>query len=59
MIYFMVGFFAGAVLCYVVTLDNLEVLKKDNELLWICLMRTVRMAAFIESVKNVGTEVKK
>lgn len=59
MIYFMVGFFAGAVLCYVVTLDNLEVLKKDNELLWICLMRTVCMTTFIESVKNVGTEVKK
>ena len=59
MIYFMAGFFAGAVLCYVVTLDNLEVLKKDNELLWICLMRTVRMATFMESVKNVGTEVKK
>lgn len=59
MIYFMIGFFAGAVLCYVVTLDNLEVLKKDNELLWICLMRTVHMTTFIESVKNVGTEVKK
>ncbi len=31
MICFMVELFAGAVLCYVVTLDNLEVLKKDNE----------------------------
>ena len=59
MIYFIVGFFAGAVLCYVVALDNIKVLKKDNELLWICLMRTVRMTTFIESVKNVGTEVKK
>ena len=59
MIYFMIGFLIGSVLCYVVMLDKIEELKNDNEKLWIALLRTVCMASFMESVKNVGTEVKK
>ena len=59
MIYFMIGFLIGSVLCYVVMLDKIEELKMDNEKLWIALLRTVLMASFMESVKNVGAEVKK
>ena len=59
MIYFMIGFLIGSVLCYVVMLDKIEELKMDHEKLWIALLRTVRMASFMESVKNVGAEVKK
>ena len=40
-------------------LSKIEELKNDNEKLWIALLRTVRIASFMESVKNVGAEVKK
>lgn len=59
MFYFIVGFLIGSVLCYVAMLSKIEVLKNDNKKLWIALLRTVRIASFMESVKNVGAEVKK
>lgn len=59
MFYFIVGFLIGSVQCYVAMLSKIEELKNDNEKLWIALLRTVRIASFMESVKNVGAEVKK
>lgn len=59
MFYFIVGFLIGPVLCCAVMLSKIEELKNDNEKLWIALLRTVRIASFMESVKNVGAEVKK
>jgi len=59
MFYFIVGFLIGSVLCCAVMLSKIEELKNDNEKLWIALLRTVRIASFMESVKNVGAEVKK
>lgn len=59
MFYFIVGFLIGSVLCCTVMLSKIEELKNDNEKLWIALLRTVRIAFFMESVKNVGAEVKK